>query len=130
MLSQIILKLKYDYIIILTLKTSEYPYSLYLFWRYPKSYQSVTLDPSIVRVKESWVIPARGFFEVFLIVSQLIRVGLYTDQEYLRCYQMGYDFIPLAIETGGRQAKATEACLCRLIDITGCGVALLIEHVP
>ena len=35
MLLPIILELKYDYILILTLKTSEYHYSLYLFWRYP-----------------------------------------------------------------------------------------------
>ena len=37
----------------------------------------------------------------------------------LRCYKMEYGFIPLAIETGGRQAEVTEACLCRLIDIAG-----------
>ena len=37
--------------------------------------------------------------------------------------RMGYDFIPLAIETGGRQAEVTEAFLCRLIDIAGCGDA-------
>ena len=30
---------------------------------------------------------------------------------------------PLAIETGGRQAEVTEAFLCRLIDIAGCGDA-------
>ena len=41
----------------------------------------------------------------------------------LRCYQMRYDFTPLAIETGGRQAEVTEALLCRLIDIAGCGGA-------
>ena len=29
----------------------------------------------------------------------------------------------LAIETGGRQAEVTEAFLCRLIDIAGCGDA-------
>ena len=34
---------------------------------------------------------------------------------------MECDFIPLAIETGGRQAEVTEAFLCRLIDIAGCG---------
>ena len=43
------------------------------------------------------------------MVSHLIRVGLYTDQEYLRCYQLGYGFIPLAIEPGGRQAEVTKA---------------------
>ena len=36
---------------------------------------------------------------------------------------MGYEFIPLAIETGERQAEVTEAFLCRLIDIAGCGDA-------
>ena len=36
---------------------------------------------------------------------------------------MGCGFIPLAIETGGRQAEVTEAFLCRLIDIAGCGDA-------
>ena len=36
---------------------------------------------------------------------------------------MGCDFIALAIETGGRQAEVTEAFLCRLIDIAGCGDA-------
>ena len=41
----------------------------------------------------------------------------------LGCYRMGYDFIPLAIETGGRQAEVSEAFLCRLIDITGFGDA-------
>ena len=34
---------------------------------------------------------------------------------------MGCGFIPLAIETGGRQAEVTEAFLCRLIDIADCG---------
>ena len=29
----------------------------------------------------------------------------------LRCYQMRYEFTPLAIETGGRQAEVTEAFL-------------------
>ena len=33
---------------------------------------------------------------------------------------MGYDFIRLAIETGGRQADVTEAFLCRLINTAGC----------
>ena len=32
---------------------------------------------------------------------------------------MGYDFIHLAIETGGRQAEVTEVSLCRIIDIPG-----------
>ena len=41
----------------------------------------------------------------------------------LRCYQMGYEFTPLAIETGGRQAEVIEASLCRLIDIAGYGDA-------
>jgi hypothetical protein len=41
----------------------------------------------------------------------------------LGCYRTGYDFIPLAIETGGRQAEVSEAFLCRLIDITGFGDA-------
>ena len=34
---------------------------------------------------------------------------------------MGYDFTPLAIETSERQAEVTEAFLCRLNDIAGCG---------
>ena len=41
----------------------------------------------------------------------------------LKCYQMGYDFTPLAIETGSRQAGATAAFLCRISDIAGCGDA-------
>ena len=41
----------------------------------------------------------------------------------LRCYQMGYIFIPLAIGMveDKRQAEVTEAPLCRLIDIADCG---------